>query len=323
VLETSARLLRLLSLLQARRYWPGPELAERLDVTVRTLRRDVDKLRALGYPVNAEAGRAGGYQLGAGAALPPLLLSDDEALAVTLSLRTAATGSVTGMEEAAVRALAKLEPMLPARLRRRVSALGSSVVGLLHRGPSIDPELLSVLAVACRDQHEASFHYSDSQSRATERTVEPHGLVYMDTRWYLVAWDLMREAFRTFRVDRIAPGKVPAPGRRFLRRAVPHGSSAAYVARSVSSGVYTYKARVVLHAPLTALSARIPPYVGQLSAIDDARCLLETGSHSLTMLGVQLLSLGVDFEVQEPPELIAHLRVLAQRLQWALTSHGS
>jgi predicted DNA-binding transcriptional regulator YafY len=267
--------------------------------------------------VNAEAGRAGGYQLGAGAALPPLLLSDDEALAVTLALRTAATGSVTGMEEAAVRALAKLEPMLPARLRRRVSALGSAVVGLLQRGPSIDPELLSTLAVGCRDQHELSFRYSDSQARETERTIEPHGLVYYDTRWYLVAWDLMREAFRTFRVDRIAPGPLPASGRRFLRRAVPYGSPAAYVARSVSSGVYTYKARVVLHAPMSALS-RIAPYVGQLERIDDQRCQLETGSHSLTMLGIHLLSLGVDFEVQEPPELIEYLRVLAQRLQWAL-----
>src|SRR4051794_11032029 len=194
MLETSARLLRLLSLLQARRYWAGAELAERLEVTSRTLRRDVEKLRTLGYPVNAAAGRAGGYQLGAGAELPPLLLSDDEALAVTLGLRTAASGTVAGMEEAAVRALAKLEPLLPKRLRRRVKALGYAVVPLMGRGPSVHPELLSVLASACRDQHELAFAYADGGGRNTQRSVEPHGLVHTGARWYLVAWDLNREA---------------------------------------------------------------------------------------------------------------------------------
>lgn len=315
MLPTSARLLRLLSLLQARRFWAGAELAERLEITPRTLRRDVDKLRSLGYPVNAASGHAGGYQLGAGAVLPPLLLEDDEAIAVTLGLRTATAGTVAGMEESAVRALAKLEQVLPAHLRRRVHALGSSVVSLYHAAPSVDPALLIEIASACRALTELRFRYADGQSRTTDRTVEPHGLVHTGARWYLVAWDVGREAFRTFRVDRIAGATVP--GRRFLPRPIPDGDLAAYVARSVSSSVYTYQARITLHAPLHAMSERIPPFAGRLKPIDDGRCLLETGAQSLEALGFHVALLGVDFEVHEPPELIAHLRTLAERLQRA------
>jgi predicted DNA-binding transcriptional regulator YafY len=315
MLETSARLLRLLSLLQARRYWAGAELAERLEVTPRTLRRDVDKLRTLGYPVNAAAGRAGGYQLGAGAELPPLLLSDDEALAVTLGLRTAASGTVAGMEEAAVRALAKLEPLLPKRLRRRVKALSYAVVPLMGRGPSVDPELLSVLASACRDQHELAFGYADRGGRNTQRSVEPHGLVHTGARWYLVAWDLNREAFRTFRVDRVAQAQPST--RRFLPRPVPEGGPAAYVARTVSSSAYRYQARVILHAPLASVAERVSPLSARLERIDDERCCMETGGQSLASLGFHLAMLGVDFEVLEPVELVSHLRDLAARLSRA------
>jgi len=312
MLETSARLLRLLSLLQTRRYWAGSELAERLDVTLRTLRRDVDKLRSLGYPVNAASGRAGGYQLGAGAALPPLLLSDDEALAVTLGLRTTAAGSVAGVEEAAVRALAKLEQLLPTRLRKRVNALGSAIVPLFGRGPSIDATLLIALASACRDQLELRFDYADGRGQPSERHVEPHGLVHTGSRWYLVAWDLVREAFRTFRVDRV--GKRVSTGRKFLPRPIPEGDAAAYVTRSVSSSPYRYQAKVVLHAPLDEMRPRISPLAGMLRAVDSERCLLETGAHSLSGLAFHLAMLGVDFEVQEPAELIEHLRSLATRL---------
>ena len=208
MLDTSARLLRLLSLFQAQRYWSGAELAERLEVTPRTLRRDVDRLRSLGYPVNSTTGTAGGYQLGAGATLPPLLLDDDEAVAVAVGLRTAASGTVTGMEEASVRALSKLQQLLPSRLRRRVSALNSFIVPMANRGPTVDAETLSVIAGACRDYEMLRFSYNSRDGASSSRQVEPHRLVHTGRRWYLAAWDLDRENWRTFRIDRIQ-AKLP------------------------------------------------------------------------------------------------------------------
>ncbi len=315
MLPTSARLLRLLSLLQARRFWAGSELSDRLEITPRTLRRDVDKLRSLGYPVNAASGRAGGYQLGAGAALPPLLLDDDEAIAVAIGLRSATSGTVTGMEEVAVRALAKLEQVLPARLRKRVHALGASVVPLHGTAPSVDANLLTAIASACRSQQEVRFRYEDLQLRSTDRNVEPHGLVHTGARWYLVAWDVDRAAFRTFRVDRISgPTEL---GRRFLPRPVPEGGVAAFVARSVSTSAYPYQARIVLHAPAQQIAEQIPPMYGSVKRLDDARCLFETGAYSLDALGMHLAMLGVEFEVQEPVELVEHLKRVAARLRRA------
>jgi predicted DNA-binding transcriptional regulator YafY len=315
MLPTSTRLLSLLSLLQARRFWPGAELAERLEVTLRTLRRDVDRLRVLGYPVNASTGRAGGYQLGAGAALPPLLLSDDEALAVAVGLRTAASGTVSGMEEAAVRALAKLEQVLPTRLSRRVAALGAAVMPLRAAGPSVDPGLLSAIAAACGGQKELCFRYADARVRSSERTVEPYGLVHAGARWYLVAFDVERAAFRTFRVDRI--GAKLSAGRRFLPRALPEGSPAAYVARSISTTMYRHQAKLVLHAPLDAMADRISPLAGTLEHLDAQRCVLQCGSHSLGALAIWVAMLDVDFEVLEPPELREHLQELASRMNRA------
>jgi predicted DNA-binding transcriptional regulator YafY len=312
MLQTSARLLRLLSLLQQRRFWSGADLAERLEITGRTLRRDVDRLRALGYPVNATAGVAGGYQLGTGAELPPLLLDDDEALAVALGLRSAAAGTVSGMEEAAVRALAKLEQVLPARLRRRVKALHSAVVPLHREGPRIEPELLTTLAGACRSEERVSFRYGDHQGKASQREVEPHGLVHAGSRWYLVAWDLERADWRTFRVDRVA-GKA-STGKRFVPRKVPHGDVASYVSRSIAREVYTHQARVLLHAPIETVAQQISPLAGQLTRIDAGRCLLETGAHSLAVLGLYVALLGVEFEVLGPPELVEEVRQLGERL---------
>ncbi|HVH97597.1 MAG TPA: WYL domain-containing protein, partial [Enhygromyxa sp.] len=245
-MDTSVRLLRLLSLLQARGFWPGAELAERLEVTPRTLRRDVDRLRSLGYPVRSSSGVAGGYQLGAGASLPPLLLDDDEAIAVALALRTAAAGTVVGMEEVAVRTLAKLEQVLPARLRQRVNALHDAIVPLYFAGPRVEPRLLSTLAGASRNHERASFRYGDIEGRVAERTTEPHGLVHAGSRWYLAAWDESRADWRTFRVDRIL-GDVTL-GSRFVPREVPHGDLAAYVSNSVASRPYPFRARVVFHA---------------------------------------------------------------------------
>ncbi|MDH5824079.1 YafY family protein [Luteimonas sp. RD2P54] len=312
MLETSARLLRLLSLLQARRFWSGPALAERLGVTPRTVRRDADKLRSLGYPVRSSGGVAGGYQLGAGSTLPPLLLEDDEALAVALGLRMATTGSVAGMEESAVGALTKLEQVLPARLRRRVRALHSAVAPLAMGGPLVQPEVLTMLGGACRGEQRVEFRYRDHQGRASAREVEPQGLVCASGRWYLVGWDLQRQDWRTFRVDRIDP-RI-ATGQRFLPRPVPGGDLAAYVSRNIASAPYPMRARVVLHAPHARMTAAIPPLVARLEPLDDGRCLLEAGAQSPETLTYHLAMLGVEFEVLEPPELMAHVAAMAGRL---------
>lgn len=319
MIETSARLLRLLALLQSRRDWSGADLAARLQVTARTLRRDIDRLRSLGYPVRSSAGPAGGYRLGAGAVLPPLLLDDDEALAVALGLRLAAAGTVTGMEETAVRALAKLEQVLPARLRRRVRALHAAVAPLGVAGPPIDAGALTTLADACRGHESLSFRYRDQQGRGSERLVEPHALVCTAARWYLVGWDRGRGDWRTFRVDRIA-GRFAA-GPRFLPRPIPGGDPAAYVARAVTSSPYPLRARIVLHAPLEAMAERIPPLAGRLEAIDGRRCLLEAGAHSPGLLALHVALLGVEFEVLEPPELVDHLHALAARIARAARRH--
>ncbi len=321
MLPTSARLLRLLSLLQAQRFWTGAALSERLDVTERTVRRDVDRLRALGYPVNATSGVAGGYRLGAGAALPPLLLDDDEALAVAIGLRTATAGSVAGNAEAAVRALTKLEQLLPARLRRRVAALHAAVTPLHLAGPTVDPQLLTALAGACRDQERVRMRYDDRTARTTEREVEPHGLVHSGTRWYLVAWDLDREDFRTFRVDRVA--RAASTGRRFTPRPIPGGDLGAYVSQSVSSNAYPLRARVILHAPLEEMSQRVSPLTGRLERVDAQRCLMECGGGHLGILGLHIALLEVEFEVLDPPELRDHMRALAERMARAATPSGT
>lgn len=311
-MDTSVRLLRLLSLLQARGFWSGAELAERLEVTPRTLRRDVDRLRSLGYPVRSSSGVAGGYQLGAGASLPPLLLDDDEAIAVALALRTAAAGTIVGMEEVAVRTLAKLDQVLPARLRQRVNGLHDAIVPLYFAKARVEPRLLSTLAGASRNLERASFRYGDREGRVAERTTEPHGLVYAGWCWYLAAWDEARGDWRTFRVDRIH-GDVTL-GSRFAPREVPYGDVAAYVSNSVASRPYPFRARVIFHAPRSRIAERVPPLAGHLEAIDDHRCVLETGSHSLDMLALHIAAVGEDFEISEPPELVDTMRRLAERL---------
>jgi predicted DNA-binding transcriptional regulator YafY len=316
MLETSARLLRLLSLFQARRYWAGGELAERLEVTARTLRRDVDKLRSLGYPVNSTSGTAGGYQLAAGTTLPPLLLDDDEAVAVAVCLRTAASGTVAGIEEASVRALSKLEQVLPSRLSRRVAALHAFIVPLTNAGPTVDANTLSAIAAACREHEQLLFRYQSRDGSPSARVVEPHRLVHTGRRWYLAAWDTNRNAWRTFRVDRIE--QRIATGGRFTPRKPPDGDFAAYVARSVSYAPYPHQAVVTLHAPVAAIAERIPPTVGTLEALDHSTCLLHTGACSLDGLSVYLALLGCDFEVREPPELAARVRELADRFGRAI-----
>ncbi|WP_055590001.1 helix-turn-helix transcriptional regulator [Peterkaempfera griseoplana] len=313
MLETSARLLRLLSLLQTPREWPGPELAERLGVSGRTVRNDVDRLRELGYPVVATRGATGGYRLSAGTAMPPLLLDDDEAVAVTIGLRTVAQGAIAGMEETSLQALAKLQQVLPSRLRRRVQTLLAYTVPVPADGPqpAVDPQLLSTLAAVCRDHERLRFNYRSHDGTATRRTAEPHRLVNWGRRWYLVAWDTDRDDWRTFRVDRVEP-RLPT-GPRFAPREPPEGDVAAYVARNASAAAWRYRARVTVHAPAEVVAELVNPAVGVVEPVDGTSCILDTGADSVEALGVHLGLLGHDFDVSGPPELLAHLAELARR----------
>lgn len=313
MLSASSRLLRLLSLLQTRRHWSGADLSEQLQIHPRTLRRDIDRLRALGYPVQASSGVAGGYAFRAGQALPPLLLDDDEALAATIALRTAAAGMVGGIEEASLRALVKLEQVMPTRLRRRADALRAAIVPLGPTGPVVDAALLAMLAAACRDQLRVEFGYVDGRGRTTLRCVEPQGLAHTGQRWYLVAWDPAREDWRTFRLDRI--GGAPVAGGHFTPRPPPEGGDLrAFVSRSIAVAPYAEQARIVLHAPLAAMARRIPATAGVLEALDGERCLLQCGAHALDALVYWLLALDVDFEVLAPEALTERLRRARERL---------
>ena len=313
MLETSARLLKLLSLLQVRRDWTGPELADRLSVDVRTIRRDVDKLRSLGYPVTSLPGAAGGYQLGAGAELPPLLLDDDEAVAVAVGLRTAANGSVAGIEETSVRALTKLEQVLPSRLRRRVQALQTYTTPLTAAGPTVDPETLTIIAAACRDHQQLRFTYASTHGEPAKRLAEPQGLVHTGRRWYLVAWDVSKEDWRTFRVDRVT--ERPALAARFPPREPPAESLGEFVSRQISSNVYTYQAVLRIHAPLQVVAERTSPMSVSLEPVDDTSCLMRTGAEALDRIVFYLLYLDLDFEIHEPQRLKEHVGTLITRLQ--------
>jgi predicted DNA-binding transcriptional regulator YafY len=315
VTATSSRLLELLALLQARRDWLGSELADRLEVSGRTIRRDVARLRDLGYPVESLSGPAGGYRLRAGTAMPPLLLDDDEAIAIAVGLRTAARASVTGIEETAVRALVKLEQVLPTHLRRRVRALSSATIAPAVGGPTVDPQHLTVIAAACRDTECLRFAYRSREGADSRREVEPHSLVNLGRRWYLVAWDRRREDWRTFRVDRLAR---PAPsGVRFTPRRLPAPDAAAYVEQSITGVPNRYEARVTLHAAADRFAGRVPAHWGTIEPKDARSCEFRTGDDDLGWLALRITMFGVDFEVHEPPELAEHLRGLAGRLSRA------
>jgi predicted DNA-binding transcriptional regulator YafY len=261
--------------------------------------------------VHGTTGAAGGYRLGAGAALPPLLLDDDEAVAVAVGLRTAAGGTVAGIEETSVRALAKLEQVMPSRLRHRVSGLQTAMVPVTGVGPTVRADVLTAIAGSCRDHQRLRFDYHNRDGVDSVRTVEPHRLVCWGRRWYLVAWDVDRQDWRTFRVDRIEP-RIPT-GPRFTPRELPGGDVAAYVSQRVSYEVWTHQARVLLHAPVDTVADRIPPTAGLLEAVDEHSCMLDTGANRLDLLALHLGMLNVDFEVRDPPELVEHIRALADR----------
>jgi predicted DNA-binding transcriptional regulator YafY len=313
--ETSSRLLELLSLLQARRDWPGSELAERLEVSGRTVRRDMERLRRLGYPVESLSGPAGGYRLRAGTAMPPLLLDDEEAIAIAVGLRTAAHASVIGIEEPAVRALLKLEQVLPAHLRRRVGALGRATSTLPVAGPTVDPQHLTAIAAACRDSECMRFAYRSRDGADSRREVEPHAVVNHGRRWYLVAWDRGRDDWRTFRIDRLT--RPASTAVRFTPRTLPAKDPAAFVARSIAGAPNRFEARVTLHVPAEEIRARIPAYWGTVEPIDAHACEYRTGDDDLAWLALRITMLGVDFDAHEPPELLEQLQALASRLSRA------
>jgi predicted DNA-binding transcriptional regulator YafY len=307
--ETSSRLLELLSLLQGRRDWPGDELAERLEVSGRTIRRDIERLRQLGYPVASLTGPAGGYRLRAGTAMPPLLLDDEEAIAIAVGLRTAAGASVSGIDEAAVRALVKLEQVLPVHLRRRVSALSSATFTLPVSGPTVDPQHLTAIATACRDSECVRFGYRARDGTGSRREVEPHSLVNRGRRWYLLAWDRRRGDWRTFRLDRLT--SPASTGVRFTARILPTKDAAAYVEQSIAGAPNRFEARVTLHVAAAQIGRRPPAHWGTIVPIDEHSCEYRTGDDDLRWLALRIALLGVEFEVHDPPELVEEVRALA------------
>jgi len=306
---TTERVLSLLGLLQQRRVWTGPELAERLGVTPRTVRRDVERLRTLGYPVHASQGVGGGYQLGPGKDLPPLLLDDQEAIATAVSLLAGAGAAVAGAGDAALRALTKLDQVLPTRLRHEVRALSGSVESFGGGRTTVEPEVLMTLARACRDEVEAGFDYP-SASQLRRRRVEPHRLVASDRRWYLLAYDLDRDGWRSFRVDRMTD--VCARTWHFRPREAP--DAATYVQEAVASRVYPHQAHFLVHAPADTVRAQIPASAAVIRPRDSERCEVLSGARNLDFVLMHVLLLGHNFEVLSPAELGKRCRVLANRL---------
>ena len=301
-MDTAARLLRLLTLLQSRPDRPGPELAERLEVSTRTVRADVERLRGLGYPVHATSGVGGGYRLGAGAALPPLLLDDDEAVAVAVALRSAGT-------EAAISALTKLQQVLPPRLGARVRALQATSAAV--PGPDVDPDVLGEIARSCRDHERLRFDYRVRDEAVTSRDVEPHRLVSTGRRWYLVGWDLDRADWRTYRVDRM---RLRTPGGpRFEPREPPDGGFTGFVTRGVAEVLWNYRADVEVHGSAEEVAGLLP-VAWPVTALGPGSCLVEAGADTPHDLAVYLAALDRDFTIIDAPELREAAAQLAHRL---------
>lgn len=308
----SARVLRLLSLLQVRREWSGHELSTRLGVDVRTIRRDVDRLRQLGYMIDASAGVGGGYRLGAGEETPPLLLEDDEAVAVAVALGAAA-GSIGNTQDVALRVLAKLDQLLPKRLRKKLTAVPAVTLSLVSNESVASLNVLASVASACRDTVQLKFGYRDMRGVVTLRTTEPMRLVHTGRRWYLAAWDLARSDWRTFRVDRIEAQPRLAQGPRFTPRQPPV-DFATMVHKSITSWPQTLHARVKLKGSLADLRGRMPSWVGTLERFDEEHCALSVGGDCPETLVALLLHSGMDFTLLDPPEAAQPIRAVAERL---------
>ncbi|MFJ2259410.1 helix-turn-helix transcriptional regulator [Streptomyces sp. NPDC087844] len=317
--DTPARLLQLLSLLQTPREWPGGELSERLGVSRRTVRRDVDRLRELGYPVQATKGADGGYRLVAGKAMPPLVLDDEEAVAIAVGLRAGAGHAVEGVDEASVRALAKLEQVLPSRLRHRVSTLQAATTPLTTGdGASIAPETLTTMASTIAGREQLRFAYRAGDGAESRRRTEPYRLVSTGRRWYLVAYDLGREDWRTFRVDRVS--EPFATGARFAERELPTGDAAEYLRQSMYRRQETYEVDVTFMAPADFITARLPAWLGAPEPIDDQRCRLRASTgDAVEWMAVRLAMVDCEFTVHAPTELVSCVRDLGGRLSRAVT----
>lgn len=310
--DTSARTLRLLSLLQTQRAWAGPELADRLGVSTRTLRRDVDRLRELGYPVEAQRGVDGGYRLTAGAAMPPLVLDDEEAVAIGVGMQTAVqAGSVAGISDSAVRALAKLAQVMPPALRRRINALSAVTVpaGWGSEPSRVDPAVLATVAQAARNEERMLFSYTARDGERTDRRVEPHRLVLLGRRWYLVAWDLDREDWRSFRLDRLDQPR--STGATFRVREIPGGDVAEFVRQGIDQLPTTHAVEVRVHAPLDEVRGMLGGWA-TLEPAEDG-CVMTMTTDSLDWPAMALGSIGAEFTVVSPPELIVQLRDWADR----------
>jgi predicted DNA-binding transcriptional regulator YafY len=312
----SLRMMRLLSLLQTHRYWPGAELADRLEVSLRTLRRDVDRLRELGYPVEAQRGVDGGYQLAAGASLPPLVLDDDEAVALALGLQAAAQAPVSGLADASVRALAKVAQVMPPRLRRRVEALRAATVAspFSGAGPDLDPAVLTTVAQACRDAVRLGFAYTAANGERTEREVEPLRLVPVGRRWYLVAYDLGRHDWRSFRLDRVE--HPDATGVRFRPRELPAPDAAAFVRERLRKLPVTFTIEVVVEAPADGVRRTIGSW-STVEALGEDRCHVVMTADNLAWPTLGLVMLEAEFTVLRPAEMIEYLSTLAGRFSRA------
>lgn len=309
MLETSARLLHLLSLLQMRQEWSGQELADRLDITTRTVRRDVDKLRELGYPVDATVGVGGGYRLGAGAEMPPLLLDDQEVLAVALGLDAVTTGPVADMAEASAGALSKLRQVMPSRLRHRLDALSLEAVPRQPGPGAVSAETLTDIATTCHRRERLRFDYRRGDGTESRRDVEPYRLVRNGMRWYLVAFDPDRDDWRSFRVDRMKP-KTPT-GPRFSPRELPDGGAAEFLERSIGSVYRKASARVRIHAPLAVVAPMISDSWGTLESADETTCELRVFSTSLASIARWMHAFDADFSVIEPDALRVELGAVA------------
>lgn len=308
--DSGARLLRLLGLLQRRPSWSGTDLAERLGVDDRTVRRDIERLRDLGYQVEGTRGVAGGYRLGVGSDVPPLLLDDEEAMAVAVVLGASAGAAVPGIERAALGALAKLDRLLPARLRSQLGALRGSIDSIASPGETVSAEALVRLAQACDNHLLATFSYQAQDGRQSERRVEPHRLVATDRRWYLVAYDLDRADWRTFRVDRV--GSVKLPGHTFIAR--PLADPARLVAEAITAAPYTHRAVVRVEAPPELVARKIARGAAVVEE-DGAYTRVELGADDFDWLAGSLVRLGIPFEVLEPADLRAYLADVGAELQ--------
>ncbi len=315
--ETTSRTLALLSLLQTHRQWSGPELAERLGVTERTLRRDVERLRELGYRVEAARGAAGGYRLEAGSQLPPLLLTDEEAVTMAIGLRVAATQGLVDGELTTLSALAKFEQVLPSALRQRVNALASHVRPQTPRGAPVSSELLGRLALSCRDHERIRFHYVAASGAETDRVVEPHSLGAAERNWFLVCWDLQRGEWRTFRVDRMS--RYFGTRLHFMPRELPATDAAEFVRAVVASLRGRVQAEVMLRMPLAAVREHFGPWAQAAVAIDDATTSWPIGGDTveLALGALAWIPAGVEYELRGSEEFLVFVRTTAERMSRA------